>query len=137
MNPITPYIFFNGHCREAMNFYKSIFGGELNMMTYKEAQGQGGCPEGAENRIIHAFLKSGNLMLMASDTPDEKLTIGDNAQLSLSLDSNEQIESIYKALSEKGTPFLPLHDAFWGARFGMLTDRYGFRWMLSFDKNKK
>lgn len=118
-----------------MNFYKDLFGGELTITTYGEAQGAG-CPAGAKERIIHAALKRGDFLLLASDTPDSPPAIGNNIQLSLSCDSLEQIELFFEKLSDKGSANLPLHDAFWGARFGMLTDRYGFLWMLSFEKKK-
>ena len=106
-------------------------------MTYGETQGEG-CPVGAKDRVIHAALKGRDLLLMASDTPDDdELIKGTNVQISLNCESLSQIESQFKALSDKGSVNQPLHDAFWGARFGMLTDRYGVHWMLSFDTKKQ
>ncbi len=136
MNNPTPYLFFNGSCREAMGLYQKILGGELEAVTYGDAQGAG-CPPGAEKRIIHAALKKGGFLLMASDTPAEPLEVGDNIQLSLSCESLEKIEPLFKALSQGGEVKMELHDAFWGARFGMLTDRYGIHWMLSCELSKK
>ena len=74
---------------------------------------------------------------MASDFEPGAPTVGDNVQLSLNCQSLEQIEKIFKALSEKGTVKMPLADTFWGARFGMLVDQYGFHWMLNFEKAKQ
>jgi PhnB protein len=118
MNQVTPYLFFNGNCREVMNFYREIFGGEVTAMTYGETQGAGGCAEGAKDRIIHAALKAPSLLLLASDTPDDKLTTGDNIQLSLDCASLEEIEKRFTALSQGGSVFAPLHDTFWGAASG-------------------
>lgn len=137
MLTVTPYLFFIRSCRDAMSFYQQLFGGELTMMTYGQAQGEGGCPQGAKDLIIHAALRSGSLVLMASDTPDDKLDVGNNMQLSLAVSDLPEFERLYKSLSEKGEATVPPHDAFWGARFGMLTDRFGMRWMLTCEQNKK
>lgn len=136
MNSVTPYLFFVGKCREALNFYKKVFGGELTLMTYGEAQGDA-CPKGAKDRIIHGALKNQNMMLMASDTPDDDLKAGNSVQLSLACESVEQLESIYKALAENGESLYPPHDAFWGDRFGMCIDRFGMYWMLNSPLKKK
>lgn len=139
---LTPYLFFNGNCREALGFYQKALGGELELMTYGDASKSSpeeSCPVGAENRIIHGAIKHGKFMLMASDTPtpDEPPKPGSTVFLALDCESQSQVESYFKALSQGGEVMMELHDAFWGARFGMLTDRYGFSWMLSYDKNKK
>jgi PhnB protein len=143
MNNLTPYLFFDGNCREAMSFYKELFGGQLELMTYADAPpsrnpGEG-CPDGVKDRIMHAMLKSKDLTLMASDTPndDEPIEKGNNVQLALTCESLAQIDSVFKKLSEKGTVNAPLHDAFWGSRFGMVTDRFGMYWMLSCELSKK
>lgn len=133
MNSLAPYLFFKGNCREAMKFYEKIFGGELNVMTFKDAQG-GECPKGSENLVIHAHLKHGTFVMMASDAPGEKIQTGENVHLSLNCASMNEIETFFKALSEGGKVEHALHDTFWGARFGTLTDRYGFHWMLNFEK---
>ncbi len=137
MKPITPYLFFNGKCREALDFYKSIFGGDLTIVTYADGQNPN-CPANSQDRIMHGALRSGGLTIMASDTPtaDEPPIEGNQVQLSLDCGSLSEIESQFKTLSEKGSVIVALHDAPWGARFGMLEDRYGFQWMLSFDRAK-
>ncbi len=139
MTLLTPYIFFNGNCIEAMNFYKSCIGGKLDLMTYGEAQTQAKTDishVAQKDRIIHAALKRDSFLLMASDTPELPPNVGNNVQLSLKCDSHDEIEKIFKALSDNGTVTEPLHEAFWGAIFGMLTDKYGFNWMLTFENPK-
>ena len=139
MSSLTPYIFLDGNCAEAMRFYEKCLGGNLHILTYGETQGDA-CPAGAKDRVIHAALKTADFMLMASDTPgtpEHKVTPGSNVQLALNCNSLSEIEKTFKALSEKGKVVAPLHDAFWGAKFGMLIDRYGFYWMLTFEKDKK
>lgn len=136
MISLNPYLFFNGNCTEAMNFYKSCLGGDLFVMTYGEARGEQS-PPAQKNRIIHASLKKGNFMLMASDTPEEAPPKGGNVYLYLHCESQSEIEQFFKALSEGGSVNQSLRDEFWGSHFGMLTDKYGFHWMLSYEKPKK
>ncbi|MEA9357309.1 VOC family protein [Bacteriovorax sp. PP10] len=136
MKTVTPYLIFNGNCKEAVNFYNSHLGGELFMTTYGEAP-QTDCPSGAENKIIHANLKKGDFNLMASDTPTGTAHVGDNIQLYLHCESREEVEKIYKGLSEGGTQKVPLNDTFWGAYFGMFTDKFGINWMLGFELPRK
>lgn len=128
---IHAYLFFKGNCREAMKFYQSCFGGDLQAMTYGEGP-KDACPAGAKDRIMHAALRNGELMIMASDFPDDSgPVVGTNISLSLTCKDVGELEHCFQALSEGGKVFQPLHDAFWGDRFGMLTDRYGFQWMLT------
>lgn len=134
MASLTPYLFFNGNCREALKFYERCFGGKLELMTYGDAQGSG-CPLGLKDNIMHGALTSKQLLLMASDRADATPTPGDNVSLSLNCDSLSEIEELFKALSDGGKVGMPLHDAFWGDRFGTLTDRFGINWMLNSKKS--
>ena len=131
---VTPYLMFDGNAREAMAFYQQHLGGELGVMTYRES---GACedatvPAALLDRVIHARLASGTLVLLASDTPGHTgpLQRGDDTYLNLACASVEALEHLYAALGEGGRGTLAPHDAFWGARFAMLTDRFGVRWML-------
>ena len=136
MANLTPYLFFNGNCREAMKFYEGCFGGQLELMTYGDAQGSG-CPLGDKDKIMHGALTSKQLMLMASDNADanKPITPGGNICLSLNCETLPEIERLFKALSDQGKVEMPLHDAFWGDRFGTLTDRFGIGWMLNCKKS--
>jgi PhnB protein len=134
MKTIVPYLTFAGNCREAMNYYKECFKGEITQMqTFEEAHMA--VDEKFKNKIVHAELKSEELYFMASDgMADFKAQPGNNVSLNINLtDTNEQ-ERIFSALAVGGKVTMPLQDTFWGARYGMLTDRYGINWMLNCSK---
>lgn len=130
MKAIQPYVFFNGNCKEAMQFYAGVLGGKLSMMTYDQAPTP---PPGGENLVMHANILAGDgSVLMASDAPPGRpLEEGRNFSLSIACDSRDEQERIFAALSESGSVLQALQDTFWGAHFGMLVDRYGVTWMLS------
>jgi len=134
MKNLGVYLSFNGNCAEAMKFYKDCFNGEVQMQTFKDS-GQA-TPPGSENRIMHAELKADELVFMASDTmPGQPFNIGSQVSLNVMLtDENEQTE-IFKKLATGGKIIMELQDTFWGARFGMLTDKYGNNWMLNVQKS--
>ncbi|MFP3921100.1 MAG: VOC family protein [Dichotomicrobium sp.] len=131
MTSLTPYLFFDGNCREAMEFYKSCFGGELTVMRYADAPEGGGCPEADRDKVMHACLTGGDVGLMASDNPTGTPTPGDHVALSIHCDTMADIQRLFKALGAGGKVIMPLADQFWGAHFGMLIDKYGFHWMLN------
>lgn len=135
MTAIAPYLAFDGNCREAMEFYKSCLGGELNMHSFETMPGAENMPEEARKGIMHANLIKDSLTLMGSDGGGMKqITKGNNITLSLNCSSDEEIADFFDKLSEGGTVTMPLADQFWGAKFGMLTDKFGFDWMLNYDK---
>ena len=133
MKALTPYLFFPGNCKEAMNFYKSCFGGTLEIMTNNQAP-QDACPNDIKRdpeQIMHACLTQGDFMLMASDNPMEKPKVGDHISLNINCSTKEQTEKLFKTLGAGGTATMPLADTFWGSYFGMLVDKYGIHWMLN------
>jgi PhnB protein len=133
----TPYLFFDGNCREAMTFYQKVLGGELALMTYGESPQ---CPEGAQDRLIHAGLvREGRHLLMASDTPttDDAPKVGDHIQIALECRSLADVEQVFRGLGVEGEVVMPLAQTFFATRFGMLTDRYGLKWMITFTEQKK
>ncbi len=141
MKEITAYLMFDGQCREAMTFYAHCMGAELQMQDYSQAPG--GAPtevRSAKERIMHSKLTKNGAMLMASDTmPGAEHKAGDNFMgenfsVAIGCDSEEEIDRLFQALGEGGTVTMPLQDMFWGARFGMLKDRFGINWMLNYDK---
>ncbi len=132
---LTTYLTFGTNCREAMNFYKGIFGGELQIMTMGDAPDSDKQPPEAKDLVMHAYLKTPGFEIMASDsmmgqTPKN----GDSVTLALGATSNEEAEKLFNALSAGGKVTMPLEETFWAHRFGMLTDKYGFPWMISFNK---
>lgn len=133
MKALTPYLFFDGNCREAMKFYHHCFGGNLELLTNADSH-QSSCPDGTKldpEQIMHASLTLGDFMIMASDNPMGQPKAGDNISLSINCTSIPETEKLFNALSEGGNVTMPLADTFWGAHFGMLTDKYGFHWMFN------
>ena len=128
---LNPYINFNGNAKEAMEFYTSVFGGKLEMNTYKE----GGMPHdpSEENKIMHAMLVADNgITLMASDTPKGwDYNPGTNISISLSGDDDAELNGYWDKLSEGAKIDAPLEKAPWGDTFGMITDKFGIRWLVN------
>jgi PhnB protein len=132
MKEIVTYLTFNGNCREAMNFYTDALDAELNIMDGDRAPGVP--PEFAE-RVLHARLHKGSCTLMASDSMLAKpATVGNNFSVSIDCESEKEQDQLFAALGEGGTVTMPLQQTFWGARFGMLTDKFGVNWMFNFDQ---
>jgi PhnB protein len=131
MSKLNPYLEFNGNAREAMEFYKTVFGGSLNMQTFKEFQVSDDPSE--DHKIMHAQLDAeNNITLMAADTPNRMEYHADsNISLSLSGENHDQLKSYYEKLSAGGTVTQPIEKAPWGDTFGMLTDRFGVKWMVN------
>lgn len=133
-NLIHPYLFFNGNCEEALEFYKTALGAQVDMiMRFKdspEPPPPGMVPPGYENKIMHASFHIGESMVMASDGCGE----GENFKgfsLSLSVSTEAEADKAFAALSEGGQVQMPLTKTFWSPRFGMLTDRFGMGWMVN------
>lgn len=144
MPTINVYLTFNGNCRKAFEFYKSVFGGEFqNLSTFGEMPPQEGMPPIAEemkNNLMHVSLPiSDETVLMGSDTGGwgPELNVGNNFSISVNADSNEESDKIFNALSAGGTITMPLANTFWGSYFGMLTDKFGINWMVSHDTQQQ
>ncbi|OLE17233.1 MAG: hypothetical protein AUG08_05855 [Acidobacteria bacterium 13_1_20CM_2_55_15] len=137
MKAIVTYLNFNGNCREAMKFYQRCLGGELSIMPFSEAPGD--FPKEAKDRVMHARVtKDGTTLLMASDTmPGSNFVQGTNFSISIDCQSAEETDRLFNAFSENGKITMPLQDAFWGARFGILRDQFGINWMFNFEKPKQ
>lgn len=127
---LNPYIGFNGNAREALEFYKEVFGGELNLSTYGEF-GQADTPEA--DKIMHGNLTSSNdFTLMAADNPPgQPYTAGDNISVSLSGDDADELRGYWQKLSDGGNVSVPLEKQMWGDEFGMCTDKFGIGWMVN------
>ncbi len=126
---VTPYLFFGGNGREAASAYHDVFGGKLELMTYGDMKGDA-CPVAEREQVAHACLSRGGFVLMLSDRPDGPTQAGNNVFVSVECGSLAELEQQFAALSEGGQVKHALHDTFWGARFGTLTDRFGVHWML-------
>lgn len=128
---LNPYLNFSDNARAAMEFYKSVFSGQLHMSTFKE----GGMPSapGTEDLVMHAQLEASNgITLMASDTPPGmEFKPGTNISLSLSGNDEETLRGYWEKLSAGGTVMMPLEKAPWGDTFGMCTDQFGIQWLVN------
>lgn len=117
-----------------MNFYKSVFGGELNFMTAKGTPMEKEMPADKLDLVMHSTLTKGSWTLIGSDMMRDRAIIGDHVGIMLECDSEEELNSAFKMLSEGGEVFMPPELAFWGAVFGVVTDKYGVEWMLNYQK---
>lgn len=131
---LNPYLSFKGNAREAMEFYRDVLGGELNVMTFAEG-GMADNPGVDPNGVMHAQLETpSGYTLMGSDTMEgTPVTPPSTAQISLSGDASTDAEltGYYQGLGEGGTVVEPLVAAPWGDKFGMVTDRFGILWMVN------
>lgn len=131
---LNAYLSFNGEARQAMEFYQSIFSGELTMSTFNEFGSNDDSADG--NNIMHAMLVGDNgLTFMASDTPSGmEFKPGTNFNMSLSGDDEQTLSSYFSQLAEGGQTTMPISDSPWGDKFGMLTDKFGIGWMVNITK---
>ena len=131
---IQPYLFFDGCCQEALEFYHTAVGAQVDrLMLYKdcpEPMPPGKLPPGFENKVMHATFQIGGTTLMASDECEKDSRFG-GFSLSLSVPTEAEADRAFTALSDGGTVKMPLAKTFWSPRFGMLTDRFGLGWMIS------
>jgi len=127
---LDPYLFFTGNCREAMEFYKKIFGGELIIQSLKDAG------MGDSDNVMHAQLAGGEIDLLASDGDRKEPYEVSRISLSLSGNNETKLKSFFEQLAEGGKVESDLKTESWGDTFGMLTDKFGIDWMVNIDANK-
>ena len=128
---LNPYISFRANTREAMEFYHTVFGGDLHMSTFKELHGSQEPSD--DNMIMHSELHAANgITFMASDTPERmEYRPGTNMSMSLSGDNEAELSSYFEKLSAGGTITMPLTKAPWGDSFSMFTDKFGIPWLVN------
>jgi len=134
---LNVYLNFNGNTETAINFYRSVFGGELvDLMRWKEMPGAEGVSTENGEKIMHVTLSVGdNLVLHASDVLESmgrKLVVGNNFSLMLEPASKDEADRYFKQLSVNGKIDTPMQDMFWGDYYGDLTDQFGVQWMINF-----
>jgi PhnB protein len=129
---LNPYLNFRDETREAMEFYKTVFGGKLEMTTFKEF-GASGEDQSEDDKIMHAALTGDNgITFFASDTPKRmEYKPGRSINMSLSGDDEALLSSWFEMLSDGGTTTMPLEKAAWGDIFGMCIDKFGISWMVN------
>jgi PhnB protein len=131
---IQPYLFFDGRCEEAIEFYKRAIGAEVQMlMRFKEspdAPPPGMIPPGSEDKVMHASLKIGDSVVMASDGECGGKPSFQGFSLSLTVPNEAEADRLFAALADGGEVRMPLGKTFFSPRFGMLADRFGVGWMI-------
>jgi PhnB protein len=127
---LNPYLNFKDNARQAMEFYQSVFGGELQLNTFADL----GAPveDNEQDLIMHSQLESSGLVLMGADTPSHmEFSEGRNGAISLSGDDEATLRRYWDGLSAGGTVAMPLEKAPWGDTFGMCTDKFGVSWLVN------
>lgn len=142
MVAINPYLNFLGNTEEAFNFYKSVFGGEFTtFQRFKDVPGIENISEADKEKIMHVSLPIGkDGVIMATDALESmghKIIIGNNINISINVESEKEAEQIFNGLSAGGKVEMALEKTFWGAYFGMFEDKFGIKWMVNYDYDKK
>jgi len=131
---VQPYLFFNGHCEEALEFYRKALGAEVTrLMRYKdspESHQPGMLPPGSENKVMHATFHVGDSEIMASDGRCAGELDFEGFALSIIVSTAAEADRRFAALADGGTVQMPLAKTFFSPRFGMVTDRFGMLWMI-------
>ena len=134
---LNTYLFFDGNCREAFEFYRSVFGGEYQVLqTFGDGPPDLQVAEEEKDRIMHVSLPVGSSVLMGSDSASgfgPPPAQGTNFAISITAESREHCDEVFAKLSAGGTVQMPMQETFWGSYFGNWTDRFGVAWMISYD----
>jgi PhnB protein len=134
INPVQivqPYLFFDGRCEEAIEFYRGALGAEVTrLLRFKDSPEPSQCPPGAENKVMHASIRIGDTTLMASDGRCEGKPSFQGFSLSLSVPNEVEAERLFAGVADGGKVQLPLTKTFFSPRFGMVADRFGVSWMI-------
>jgi PhnB protein len=138
----NPYFNFMGNAGEAMNFYKSVFGGEFTMyQRYKDMPGgEKMLPEEQEKFVHISLMTPKGHVFMATDTLDsmeQKLTFGNNYHILIHTEDEGETDKLFDALSAGGKVEMPVNKTFWGAYYGMCRDKFGVQWMVNFTYTQK
>jgi PhnB protein len=136
MATLSPYINFNDNCEEAFTFYKSVFGGEFSSFSrFKEMPPGMPMEKDEENKVLHVALPiSKETVLMGSDIPKSTpaSVVGTNLNISINAESEKEADKLFNGLAQGGNVIMPIGKTFWGAYFGMLTDKFRIQWMVTY-----
>ncbi|HYG84089.1 MAG TPA: VOC family protein [Verrucomicrobiae bacterium] len=131
---VYPYLNFKDNARQAMEFYQSVFGGKLDIATFKEYADMPQDPADGD-KVMNAMLQADSVAFMAADTPSSmEYTPGNNFAMALSGDNEQELRGFWDKLAEGGTVVMPLDTAPWGDVFGMVVDGFGVQWMVDIAK---
>lgn len=125
------YLIFDGDCAEAFRHYAEVLDGELEIMTHADSPAAADVPESWGDRVLHAALKVGDQMLMASDAPPEHYDRPAGTHVSVTVDDPREARRIFEALAPGAKIEMPFEKTFWSPGFGMLVDRWGTPWMVN------
>ncbi|TYQ31318.1 VOC family protein [Pseudanabaena sp. UWO310] len=129
---LNPYLTFNGQCEAAFKFYEQCLGGKIvMMMTHGESPMAEQTAEAWRDKILHAQLTIGDIVLMGSDAPSDYLEKPQGFYVNLQFEDVTEAERVFQALADSGTIRMPLQETFWAKRFGMFVDRFGIPWMVN------
>lgn len=135
---VQPYLFFEGRCEEALEYYKTALGAQVEMvMRYSESPDPpppGMLPPGSENKVMHASFKVGDSVIMLSDGGCSGATKIDGFSLAIVVDKAEEVDRLFNALSQGGSVQMPVGETFFSKRFGMCSDKFGVHWMINLPK---
>lgn len=130
---VQPYLFFGGRCEEALDFYRTALGAQVEMLMRFNESPQPAPPgmlqPGFENKVMHSSFRIGSTTVMASDGCDDKSSFS-GFSLTLSVPTEAEADRAFAALADGGKVGMPLSKTFWSPRYGMLTDRFGISWMV-------
>lgn len=130
-----PYILFYGRCEEALRFYKSVFGGDYEIMRVSDtpAEVQAHMPPGSGNAVMHASFTADGVAFMAADGMEQKSVDSEagNISVALAYEDGARAERAFAALAVGGNVKMPIGDAFWGGRFGNVVDSFGTEWLMT------
>ena len=128
---VQPYLFFNGRCDEALEFYRRTLGAEVTaLMRFKESPDPAMCPPGAGDKVMHASFRIGETTLLASDGRCQGKASFEGFSLSLTTPDAAEAERLFTSLTDGGQVQMPLSKTFFSQRFGMVADRFGVPWMI-------
>lgn len=143
MKALNPYLNFNGTTEEAFNFYKSIFGGEFvgGVSRFRDTPEGSRLPEHEQDKVMHIALPIGKgNILMGTDALESmghSVQMGNNCHLAIDTESREDADRVFNALAGGGKTTMPMQDMFWGDYFGMVTDKFGVQWMVSYSTRQQ
>ncbi len=129
---VNPYLFFNGNCKEAFEFYAKVLGGTIEaMMPHAGTPAEKSVSPEWGDKILHASLIVKGQRIMASDAPPQHSEKPQGFSVSLQVETVEEAERIYNEMSPGGKISMPIEETFWALRFGMFVDRFGIPWMVN------
>jgi len=132
---LNPYLHFNGQCEAAFKFYEKCLGGKIAFkITNGESPMAKDTPKERHSQILHARFVVGDNVLMGSDCPPDRYDEPKGFSITLGIDTPQEAERVFAALSEKGKVCMPIQETFWAHRFGMVTDQFGVPWMINCEK---